>query len=78
MDSSLAFLSGFFMAGVTVFVVTAVTVWMPRLKHLQTERNIWRNRALVAEDQATPFEPDIRLVGDWGSATDGWVDDEST
>ncbi len=79
MDSSLAFLSGFFMAGVTVFIVTAYFVWIPRLKHLQTERNIWRNRALIAEDQATPFEPDIKLVGDWGSVvTFEDVDDDDS
>ncbi len=75
MTTGIAFLAGFVIASITVFIVTATTVWMPRLKHLQTERNIWRNRALIAEDQATPFEPDIRLVGDWGSATDGWIDE---
>jgi len=69
------FLTGFILGALTVFLVTAQTVWMPRLKHLQLERNIWRNRALIAEDQATPFEPDIKLVGDWGSAIDGWEEE---
>jgi len=74
MSSGVAFLSGFFIAGTVVFIIAAAFIWKPRLKHLQTERNIWRNRALVAEDQATPFTPEIRLIGDWGSAYEGWVE----
>jgi len=76
MSSGVAFLAGFVTGSLTVFLVTAQTVWMPRLKHLQLERNIWRNRALIAEDNATPNEPDIRLVGEWGSAIDGWVEED--
>jgi len=66
-SGQVGFLVGFALGALTVFLVTAQTVWMPRLKHLQLERNIWRNRALIAEDNATPAEPDIRLVGEWGS-----------
>jgi len=73
-SGQVGFITGFVLGSLTVFLVTATTVWMPRLKQLQGERNIWRNRALIAEDQATPFEPDIRLMGEWGSATDGWED----
>jgi len=74
-SGQVGFIVGFALGALTVFLVTAQTVWMPRLKHLQTERNIWRNRALIAEDQATPFEPDIRLMGQWGSAVEGFEGD---
>jgi len=41
------------------------------------ERNTWRNRALVAEDHSQHnIGPDIKLVGDWGTAIYGWEDDE--
>jgi len=75
-EGQIGFIVGFALAGIGVFLVTAQTIWMPRLKHLQLERNIWRNRALIAEDNATPNEPDIRLVGEWGSAIDGWVEED--
>jgi len=74
-SGQVGFIVGFALGSLTVFLVTAATVWMPRLKHLQLERNIWRNRALIAEDQATPFEPDIRLMGQWGSSLEGFEGD---
>jgi len=73
MNSQTAFLAGFILSAVTVFVTTAYMIWIPRLKHLMLERNIWRNRALVAEDHSQHnIEPDIKLVGEWGTAYEAW------
>jgi len=77
MNSQTAFLAGFVLSAVTVFVTTAYMIWIPRLKHLMLERNIWRNRALMAEDHSQHnIEPDIKLVGEWGTAIHGWDDNE--
>ncbi len=73
MSSNVAFLAGFFVAGITVFITTAVYVWKPRLEQLMVERDVWRERALRAEDNANPNNPDIHIVGDWGTAT-SWDD----
>ena len=50
MSNGLAFLGGFITGGVTVFVVTAVTVWRPLLDELRDKYKAERERRIVAED----------------------------
>ncbi len=61
-----AFLGGFILAGVSVFVLSAVFIWKPRMYELMAERDMWRDRALEHPDD----EIDLKVLGDWGSAYD--------
>lgn len=61
----------------TEFILSATLIWRPRLLEVINDRNIWRDRAITAEDHADKEDIDIRVLTDWGSATDTLgLDDE--
>ena len=59
---------------VTQFILTSTLIWRPRMLELMNDRDIWRTRAIQAEDKEDAQDIDIRVLTEWGSATEDIVD----
>lgn len=84
MSTQLAFLGGFIVGGVTVFVVTAVFIWKPITDEWRAKWMDERARRIAAEDspihtlhnvkvewgQGIPWEEAAREVDDRGYSTE--------
>lgn len=49
MNTGLVWLAGFIIGAFTLFLVTAIYVYKPRIMHLVKDRDRWRSRAIEAE-----------------------------
>ena len=71
--NGITFLAGFITGGLTTFLVTAVSVWKPRIDELNLQRITERDRRIEAEDQAqAQVDDDVRVLGEWPPPLDGF------
>ena len=65
------FITGVFVGMFITMIAGSLWVMKPRFDELMESRNLWRDRALHAEDSAqAQYDADLEILGSWGSAVD--------
>jgi len=76
MDPETSFLAGAFVASVFLLILMPLMVFKPRFEELMQDRNSWRLRAEIAENELGRAEAlDLDVIGGWDAATAMMPDD---
>ena len=74
-DPETIFVAGLFVGSVFMLIFMPLMVFRPRFEQLMADRNAWKLRAEIAENEIGRAEAlDLEVLGSWGSAVD-WLDD---
>lgn len=74
MGSVLVQLAGFTLAAVVITLVVLGAVFRPYVHALVAERDLWRDRAIAAEDAAKSYEYEgVRLIDPKSDDLDIWL-----
>jgi len=74
MGSVLIQLAAFTLAAVVITLVILGAVFRPYVQALVAERDLWRDRAIAAEDAAKAYEYEgVRLIDPAGPELDIWL-----
>ena len=77
MDPETAFVAGATVGSFVMLIGLPLMVFKPRFETLMQDRNAWKLRAEIAENEIGRAEAlDFEVLGSWGSATDpaDWLD----
>ena len=77
MDPETAFVAGATVGSFVMLIGLPLMVFKPRFETLMQDRNAWKLRAEIAENEIGRAEAlDLEVLGAWGSATDpaDWLD----
>ena len=77
MDAETAFVGGMVVASICMLIFMPLMIFKPRFETLMQDRNAWKLRAEIAENEIGRAEAlDFEVLGAWGSATDpaDWLD----
>ncbi len=77
MDPETAFVAGMTVASIGMLIFMPLMIFKPRFESLMQDRNEWKLRAELAENEIGRAEAlDFDVLGSWGSATDpaDWLD----
>ena len=75
MDPETAFVAGATVGAFTMLIGLPLMVFKPRFETLMQDRNAWKLRAEVAENEIGRAEAlDLEVLGSWGSAVE-WMDE---
>ena len=77
MDAETAFVAGLTVASICMLIFMPLMIFKPRFEGLMQDRDAWKLRAEIAENQIGRAEAlDLDVLGSWGSAVDpaDWLD----
>ena len=75
MDPETMFIGGMAVGSFVMLIGLPLMVFKPRFESLMQDRNAWKLRAEIAENEIGRAEAlDLEVLGSWGSAVD-WLDD---
>ena len=77
MDAETAFVAGLTVASICMLIFMPLMIFKPRFDQLVADRDAWKMRAEIAENEIGRAEAlDFEVLGSWGSATEptDWLD----